>query len=87
MQAVTIYTTRYCGFCIRAKSLLDSKGIKYKEIPADGNAQLRQQLVQRTGSRTVPQIWIGETHIGGCQELYALDHSGKLDELLQNQST
>lgn len=84
MQNVTIYTTRFCGFCMRAKALLQSKNITFNEIPVDNDPQLRQKMTAKAGSRTVPQIWIGEKHIGGCQELYALENQGRLDELLRN---
>lgn len=83
MQEVTIYTTRYCGYCHRAKALLDQKGVAYKEIPMDGDREGRILLMQRAKSHTVPQIWIGERHIGGCDELYMLEQSSRLDGLLQ----
>ena len=78
----TIYTTRLCGFCYRAKRLFDAKNTAYKEIPVDGNQQARKKLAQITGSTTVPQIWIGETYVGGCDDLYALERQGKLDKML-----
>ena len=77
-----IYTTRWCPYCIRAKSLLERKGVAYREIPVDGDADARQDMAQRAGQTSVPQIWIGEIHIGGCDELYDLEHSGGLDSLL-----
>jgi len=77
-----IYTTRYCGFCFRAKRLLDSKGVKYEEVAIDGDREARIKLQQMTGQTTVPQIWIGETHVGGCDDLYALERSGRLDQML-----
>ncbi len=83
MSEVVIYTTRFCGFCHRAKALLDSKNALYKEIPVDGNPSLRAKMTEDSGQRTVPQIWIGEQHIGGCTELYQLEHKGQLDALLQ----
>lgn len=79
---VTIYTTQFCGFCMRAKALLDSKNVDYIEIAVDHDAALRAEMAQRAGARTVPQIWIGEQHIGGCQELYQLEAAKKLDPLL-----
>ena len=82
MADVTIYTTRFCPFCVRAKYLLGNKGVPFTEIAVDGRTDLRQELQQRTGQRTVPQIWIGEQHIGGCDELMALERQGKLDALL-----
>lgn len=83
MQAVVIYTTRFCPFCIRAKQLLDSKRVEYREIPVDNNPELRAQMAASAGSRAVPQIWIGERHVGGCDELMALERSGQLDEWLK----
>ncbi|PXF32238.1 glutaredoxin [Pokkaliibacter plantistimulans] len=83
MQAVEIYTTRYCPYCIRAKQLLQHKGVEYKEIAVDGDNAARQTMMQRAqGRHTVPQIFIGEAHVGGCDDLYALERAGKLDTLL-----
>jgi len=81
MQA-KIYTSRFCGFCFRAKQLLDSKGVAYEEYSVDGDSEARIKLTKVTGQRTVPQIWIGEQHIGGCDDLYALERSGQLDAML-----
>ena len=80
--AVTLYTTRLCSFCHRAKQLLDSKGAIYVEIAIDQEPQRRLEMMERSGRRTVPQIWIGEEHVGGCDELYLLERHGKLDTLL-----
>lgn len=82
MQDVVIYTTRYCPFCIRAKQLLDGKGVSYREIPVDNDPKLRAQMTAKAGSRTVPQIWIGKRHVGGCDQLMALERSRQLDALL-----
>ena len=82
MPEVVVYTTSICPYCIRAKRLLDSKGVGYREIKVGGNPQLRAEMEQRSGRYTVPQIWIGERHIGGCDDLYALERAGKLDPLL-----
>ncbi len=82
MQPVTIYTTPYCGFCHAAKRLLDSKGVAYKEIDVSVSVELRQEMMQKAGRHTVPQIWIGETHVGGCDDIHDLDRRGKLDALL-----
>lgn len=82
MVEIEMYTTKYCPYCIRARSLLDSKGAAYKEVAVDGEYELRQQMMEKSGQRTVPQIWIGMQHIGGCDELMALDRQGKLDQLL-----
>lgn len=80
---ITIYTTRFCGFCFRAKRLLESKKVEFTEIAVDGDRRARAMLQEKTGRTTVPQIWIGETHIGGCDELYGLERSGQLDNMLQ----
>jgi len=83
MSAVTIYTTMMCPYCVRAKQLLKSKGVSFHEIDVGGNAALRQEMTSRAGGRrTVPQIFIGETHVGGCDELIGLNRSGELDGLL-----
>jgi glutaredoxin 3 len=80
---IEIYTTPYCPYCHAAKELLDSKGVRYKEIDVSGNRELRSEMTTRAhGRRTVPQIFVGETHVGGCDDLYALDEAGKLDPLL-----
>lgn len=87
MQAIRIYTTRSCPFCIMAKRLLDKRGMAYEEIPVDGDPQQRQRMTELAGRRTVPQIFIGDVPIGGCDELHALDASGKLDSLVNNGAT
>jgi glutaredoxin 3 len=79
---VTMYSSSLCGFCFRAKRLLDSKGVAYKEISVDGRGDMRQQMMQLTGGRTVPQIIINGNAIGGCDELYLLDRQQQLDTLL-----
>jgi glutaredoxin 3 len=81
-MSVTIYTTRTCPYCIAAKRLLDRKGVKYDEIVVDGNFALRAEMEQRSGRYTVPQIWIGEEHVGGCDDLHALERAGRLDAML-----
>jgi glutaredoxin 3 len=83
MSSVTMYTTRYCPFCVRAKQLLESKGIDYIDIPVDGDAVLRNEMMQKSGRHTVPQIWIADKHVGGCDELWSLEHMGQLDDLLK----
>lgn len=80
---VTLYTTQWCPFCIRAKQLLEHKGTAYHEIGVDGRPELRQEMMRESGRFTVPQIWIGDRHIGGCDELYALERAGQLDALLR----
>ena len=82
MSNVVIYTTRWCPSCIRAKALLEQKGIQYEEIAVDGDPVTRQQMADRAGATSVPQIWIGEQHIGGCDQLYGLERAGGLDPLL-----
>lgn len=83
MQAVTLYTTAWCPYCQAAKSLLKGKGIDFTEIDVERVAGARATMVQRAGGRTsVPQIFIGDTHVGGCDDLYALDREGRLDPLL-----
>lgn len=81
-MAVVIYTTAWCPYCIRAKRLLDSKLVPYNEIKVDNDPALRREMTQLSGRHTVPQIWIGERHVGGCDELYTLERSAQLDPLL-----
>lgn len=84
MQPVEIYTTPFCGFCVAAKRLLNDKGVSFTEIDVSGKPDLRQEMMARAhGGYTVPQIFVGETHVGGCTELYALEREGKLDPLLE----
>jgi glutaredoxin 3 len=83
MAEVEIYTIRYCPYCQEAKELLSRKGISFHEIDASGNRELRQKMIERaSGRNTFPQIFIGATHVGGCDDLYALEEAGKLDPLL-----
>jgi glutaredoxin 3 len=83
MAKVTIYTTSLCPYCHMAKRLLSSKGVSYDEIDVGSDRKLRDVMTRRAGGRhTVPQIFIGETHVGGCDDLHALDRAGKLDPLL-----
>jgi glutaredoxin 3 len=83
MQNVVLYTTRFCPYCAMAKRLLVQKGATFEEIDVGGNPGLREEMARKAGGRrTVPQIWIGETHVGGCQELYELEAAGELDALL-----
>ncbi|MEC3860721.1 glutaredoxin 3 [Mesobacterium sp. TK19101] len=84
MQDVEIYTTPFCGFCHAAKRLLTQKGVAFSEVDVWSEADRKAEMVQRAnGGRTVPQIFIGGTHVGGCDDLYALERAGKLDPLLQ----
>ena len=83
MQPVKIYTTPICPYCVRAKSLLGKKGVAYEEIDVFDDPAARQEMLSKSnGMRTVPQIFVGETHVGGFDELHALDKAGELDPLL-----
>ncbi|MDG9881527.1 glutaredoxin 3 [Pseudomonas putida CSV86] len=83
MKPVIVYSSDYCPYCMRAKQLLASKNIAFEEIKVDGKPQVRAEMTRKAGRTSVPQIWIGETHVGGCDDLYALERAGKLDALLQ----
>ena len=82
MVPVTIYTREGCGYCVRAKALLNKKGAAFTEIDAGSARALKAERMQRSGRSTVPQIFLGNTHVGGCDDLYALDAEGRLDTLL-----
>ena len=82
MPTVLLYTTSRCPYCIMAKRLLDKKGATYTEIDVNSQAGLREEMMRKTKRRTVPQIYIGDFHVGGFDELYALDQQHKLDSLL-----
>ena len=83
MPEVTIYTRMFCGFCTAAKRLLDSKGVSYTEHDATYSPDLRREMIERSqGGSTFPQIFIGDVHVGGCDDLHALDAAGQLDGLL-----
>lgn len=83
MSATTIYTTRFCPYCVSAKELLRRKHVDFTEIDVTGDAAGRQAMMDRAhGRRTVPQIFIGDRHVGGCDDLYDLDEAGQLDPLL-----
>jgi glutaredoxin 3 len=81
MARVRVYSTRWCGYCVRAKALLESRGIEYEEISLDSDPAFRRKLFDLTGGWTVPQILIGGRPIGGYTELWRLDREGRLDEL------
>ena len=84
MARIEIYTTRFCGYCRAAKSLLTRKGVEFSEIDVTGDQQGRGRMIERANGRmTVPQIFIGATHVGGCDELYDLERAGRLDPLLK----
>ena len=83
MAKVEIYTTPFCPFCHHAKQLLDAKGVEVTEINVMMNPGMREEMVRRSGRRTVPQIFIGDTHVGGFEELEELAQTGRLDPLLE----
>jgi glutaredoxin 3 len=82
MAQVTIYTRPGCGYCARALSVLQSKGADFTEVHAGGDPAKREEMIQRSGGSTYPQIFIGEKHIGGCDDMMALERRGELDALL-----
>ena len=79
---VTIYTTGWCGFCMQARALLVRKGVTFREVDVSDGPALREEMIARSGRRTVPQVFIGDRHLGGLDELTAADRSGELDKLL-----
>jgi len=82
MKKITIYTTSVCPYCVRAKALFDRKSLKYEEVNVE-DPQERDKMIEKAGGRrTVPQIFIGSVHVGGCDDLYALEKEGKLDKIL-----
>ncbi|HDV5710540.1 TPA: glutaredoxin 3 [Legionella pneumophila] len=83
MNEVILYTTGYCPYCIKAKELLDRKKVIYTEIRVDLRPELREEMIQKSGRRTVPQIFINGQAIGGCDDLYALEAQGTLNEFLK----
>ncbi|WP_397450981.1 glutaredoxin 3 [Pseudomonas sp. NA-150] len=83
MADVIVYSSDWCPYCIRAKQLLQKKGVAFDEIKVDGKPQVRAEMTQKAGRTSVPQIWIGASHVGGCDDLFALERAGKLDALLQ----
>lgn len=84
-SGILVYTTGWCPFCMRAKALLERKGLQYREINVEDDPDLRAEMTQRTGRRTVPQIFIGETHVGGFEELSALERAGGLAPIVNEQ--
>jgi glutaredoxin 3 len=81
--AVTLYTSAWCPYCRRARDLLTRKKVDFSEINVEDDLKFREEMIARSNRRTVPQIFIGDKHVGGCDELFELDHSGELDRLLQ----
>jgi glutaredoxin 3 len=80
---ITVYLTGWCPYCQRAKHLLSQKALAFREIDVEADPKFRQEMTTRSGRRTVPQIFIGDKHVGGCDDLFALEGSGELDRLLQ----
>lgn len=82
-QPVTVYVADWCPYCQRAKQLLQQKNVAFNEINVDDDEKFREEMIARSKRRTVPQIFIGDKHVGGCDDLFALDRSGALDPLIQ----
>jgi glutaredoxin 3 len=82
MAHVTIYTRPFCGYCARAVALLADKGVDFTEVEAGMDPKLRQEMMDRSGRATFPQIFVGEQHIGGCDDMMALEREGRLDQML-----
>ncbi len=82
MKKIIIYTTNVCPYCVRAKALFDRKNLKYEEVNVEEQQERDKMIVKAGGRRTVPQIFIGSVHVGGCDDLYALEKEGKLDKIL-----
>ncbi len=80
---IVMYATGWCPYCQRVRGLFAKKGLAFTEIDVDEDAKLREEMIARSSRRTVPQIFIGEKHVGGCDDLFALDGSGELDRLIQ----
>jgi glutaredoxin 3 len=86
MQKVELYTKGYCPYCKRAKALLSQKGVEFSDVEIDKDPERRPEMIERANGRTtVPQIFIGDTHVGGCDDLFALESAGKLDSLLKGE--
>jgi glutaredoxin 3 len=83
MPPVRVYSTLFCPYCVMAKRLLEQKGVDYHEIRVDESPGMREEMMRISGRRTVPQIFVGDTHVGGFDDLSALERAGKLDPLLQ----
>jgi glutaredoxin 3 len=81
-MSIVIYTTKICPYCVQAKRLFNQLAVPFREISVEGDEEAFLKMCQASGRRTVPQIWIGETHVGGCDDLYALHRSGELRALL-----
>ena len=81
---ITMYSTRFCPYCMRARFLLESKNVEFNDIGVDARPELRREMMEKSGRRTVPQIWIGDRHVGGYDDLAHLEQLGQLDELLKH---
>lgn len=86
MVNVVMYSTPWCGYCSRAKQLFHAKGVEFLDINVSNEPEKRREMMQKSGRRTVPQIWIEGEHVGGCDDLYALERSGRLDQKLKGGS-
>lgn len=84
-MSVTIYSKSWCPYCVMAKRLLSSKGVNFKEIDVEAKPSMLKHMMKESGQRTVPQIWVGQHHVGGFDQLSALDRAGKLDDLLKKE--
>lgn len=82
-MSIIVYSSQFCPYCVRAKMLLDSKNVAYEEVKIDSDPSKRDEMMRRSNRRTVPQIFIGDVHVGGCDDLYALERQGELDSLLE----
>jgi glutaredoxin 3 len=80
---ILVYRTAWCPYCSKALALLEAKGVAFEEIDIGEHPEQREEMIRRSGRRTVPQIFIGEKHVGGCDDLFALEESGELDRLIQ----
>jgi glutaredoxin 3 len=83
---ILLYTTGWCPYCERAKALLNRKGLSFREVDVETDPSVREEMMVRSGRRSVPQIFVGDTHVGGFEELYALDRAGKLEQLVNGAS-
>ena len=81
--SVTLYVSNWCAYCERARGLLARKKVEFSEVNVEDDAKLREEMIARSNRRTVPQIFIGDKHVGGCDDLFELDRSGELDRLIQ----
>lgn len=84
-MSVEVYSTPWCPFCVRARALLDRKGLAYTDIDVSRDPASKREMMERSGRHTVPQIWVNGRHVGGCDELMALERSGRLDEMVASE--